>query len=110
MQKNIDQLPIGKQLLLKYPDKIPIVLHYYQIKQSDGKTVQKILLPADKTIAYLISDIRKRTNISASEAIYIFVNELVPSNSSTIEMLHTKFKSEKDYCLHMVVAKENTFG
>lgn len=105
-----EKQPIGLQLILKHPDKIPIIIHFRNLTTIDKKTVQKMMIPNDKTTAFLISEIRKRTNIHAKDALYIFIENIIPMNGASIDDLYHRYKSEEDHCLHIVATTENTFG
>ena len=70
---------------------------------------QKFLVPNDLTIAQFLFVIRKRLQMKASEALFLYVNGRCLSGGQLICTIHANHKSEDGF-LYLVYALENTFG
>ena len=97
-------------ILSKYPNRIPII-----VEVSKNRTKQlsidkhKYLVPIDLTLGQFIYVIRKRVKLSPSDALFIFVNNIIPPTSNTIGEIYNKYK-DKDRFLYFKISSENTFG
>lgn len=99
------------RILLKHKDRIPVIC---QKAPSAGKHCpdidkQKYLLPFDLTIGQFIYVIRKRMKLDAELALFIFINNMIPSNSTTISSVYDIYKNEDNF-LYVYYSLENTFG
>ena len=76
------------------------------IKEIDKK---KFLIP--KTIKFIdvIYIIRKKINLSQSDAIYMFINDTIPSSNENIETIYNKYKNQDGF-LYIKYDTESTFG
>jgi GABA(A) receptor-associated protein len=86
----------------KYPDRIPVV-----VNTTDDLVINrsKYLVPQDLTLGEFIIVLRKRINIKACEAIYMFINgKIYPSN------MQLKTICGENNFINVSVAKESTFG
>ena len=94
----------------KYPDRIPIICEKSNIQtQLPDIDKHKYLVPKDLTLGQFIHVIRKRMNLKAEEAIFLFVSNNIPSSSSIVSDLYNRYK-DPDGFLYMQYAKENVFG
>jgi len=94
----------------KYPDRIPIICEKSSTQtQLPDIDKHKYLVPKELTLGQFIHVIRKRMNLKAEEAIFIFVSNNIPSSSSFVSDLYTRYK-DPDGFLYMQYAKENVFG
>ncbi len=108
-------MTLGQRLMNKYPNKIPIVVHYKDIQfielsPDTTKTSNRLLIPDDFTIGYLLILIRRQTKISHTDGLFMFVNQTLPCTTSIISTVYQEHKNPLDDCLHIMVMKENTFG
>jgi len=103
---------IGKDIMQKYPDKIPIVIHYDKEIKFDAnmEPSTKFLVPYDTTVGYILLMLRQRAKISQNESLSLLINNKLPPISSNIKDLYIKNKNKIDECLHIHVMKEKTFG
>ena len=103
IEKRKDQFNKIKQ---KHPDKIPIIVEICYEK----KRIIKFIVSEDITILNLMSSIRKRENLSETEAHYIFTEKktLLPVSSSLDSVYHNH--KDEDGFLYMYLHKENVFG
>lgn len=95
------------QLMGKYPDRVPVV---FESKiGGDAKKVLKYMVPRDKTIGQMMVKLRKHVQMNSKQAVYLFVNNTLPPNTSTVGQVWEQHKNEKNV-LHIVYSLENTFG
>ena len=99
----------SKRILNKYPNRIPII-----VTKSSNSNILKIdkhkyLAPADLTMGQFVYVIRKRINLSAEKAIYLFCNNVLPPTSAFLSSIYADHKDEDGF-LYIVYAAENTFG
>jgi GABA(A) receptor-associated protein len=106
----------------KYADRIPVIV------TPSGKSVgdhpinkEKFLVPGDLTVSQFQYVIRKRIQLSAEEAMWIFVvdkdgREVIPPTATSMAALYkehvedTKNSKEYDGFLYILYSGENTFG
>tara|TARA_B100000035_G_scaffold279433_1_gene259028 strand:- start:347 stop:703 length:357 start_codon:yes stop_codon:yes gene_type:complete len=104
------RLEESKRVMAKYPDRIPVIME----KSKTCKNVPdidrvKFLVPKDIIISQFTFIIRKRINISAEKAIFVFVNNSLPPSSSLMTDIYEEHKNEDGF-LYMSYGGENTFG
>ena len=99
-----------KQILLKYPDRIPIICekHPYSRGAPDIDK-HKYLVGFDLTVGQFMSVIRKRMCLKPELGLYIFINGSIPSNSSILQYLFLDHKDDDGF-LYIYYDIENTFG
>ena len=93
----------------KYPDRIPVI-----VEKSPGSNIpdidkNKFLVPSDLTVGQFIYVIRKRIKISHDKAIFIFINNLIPSTSHQMSAIYDNHKEPCGY-LYVIYNTESTFG
>ena len=116
-----------EQMMLKNPDRVPIIISSNSFKIDK----LKYIVPNSITIGELMIMLRKKNNINPQEAIFLFIKDnnnlnnsdkskskikskkenegiLVPS-SSTLGTLHHQHKDE-NLILHIFFEKEAVFG
>ncbi len=102
----------AERILLKYPDRIPIICEKINIKNSQIPNIDKnkYLVPTDLSLGQFIHIIRSRIKMNSEQAIYIFVdNSIIPSSSEIIKTLYDKYK-DLDGFMYLSYSGENTFG
>ena len=91
----------------KYTDRVPIIIK--ATKDIDIKKI-KFLAPKDITLFQLVYSIRKQiTNVKSTEALFTFINNIIPNPTMLISDLDDKFK-DKDGFVYITITKEATFG
>ena len=95
----------------KYPDRIPIICEKssQSAKNLPDLDKSKYLVPCDLTVGQFMFVLRKRIKLPAEQAIFLFVNNTIPSTSSIIDMLYDAYKDEDGF-LYITYSGENTFG
>ena len=98
-----------KKILLKYPDKIPIIVEKNDSCELNEINKKKYLGPNDMPFNQFIYIIRKRINLESSKSLFIMINnKLIPSNK-TLGEIYDDEKNEDGF-LYMIYTSENTFG
>jgi hypothetical protein len=92
------------KILLRYPDKIPIILN-----GNIDFEKRKYLVNKNMTVFELLHIIRKYTKLNQFEGIYIFVNNKIPMSSSLISQLYEEDRDFDNY-LYLDINKEQVFG
>lgn len=94
----------------KYPDRIPVIV---ELKEGSNNTPdidkKKFLVPKDLTVGQFIYVIRKRVQISAEQALFIFIDDIIPSSNSVMNDIYNEHKDEDNF-LYVTYTGENTFG
>ena len=94
---------------LKYPERVPVMVFKSPgcILSDIGKN--KFLVPVDMTLSQFVDIIRQRINIKPDNAIFIFINNLLPPLSQTMISLYEEYR-ENDGFLYIYYNGESTFG
>ena len=99
-----------KKIHTKYPDRIPIICE----KHSNTKNIpdidkNKYLVSSDISLGQFMYVIRKRIKLKADQAIFLFINNIIPSNTNHLLDLYNNH-CDKDGFLYITFSSENTFG
>ena len=92
------------RLLSKYPDRVPVYVEADTILNKN-----KFLVPRTMTVGQFTYVVRKRMDLQAHEALFMFVNNVLPPVSADFDTLHREHANE-DGLLYVKYGKENTFG
>jgi len=93
----------------KYPDRIPVIVEKAQQSNIPDLDKHKYLVPKDITVSQFIYVLRKRVKIKAEEAIFLFINNSLPTSSELMSTIYENNKDE-DQFLYATFSGENTFG
>jgi len=106
-----DRLTEAKRVLLKYPDRIPIICERSSTASPDCPVIdkRKYLVPRTYTVGEFLFVIRKRLKLGPEKAIFLFVNRSIPPTISLIGDVYQTYK-DNDCYLYMCYSQENTFG
>jgi len=93
----------------KYPERVPVIVE--KVANSDIRTIdkRKYLVPNEITIAQFMWIVRKRIEMPAEKALFLFVNKIIPSAAKTMGEVYEDQK-DKDGFLYVQYSGENTFG
>ena len=69
----------------------------------------KYLVPDNYTVGQFVYIIRKRIVIPKEKAIFVFIENVLPSTSALMSEMYDKYK-DKDGFLYITYSGENTFG
>jgi GABA(A) receptor-associated protein len=95
----------------KFPDRIPIFITKVAKKNDTLPDISrhKFLVPSTFTYAELIYTIRKWLKLPPQHAIFVFIQNTIPSSSELVADLYEKYKSS-DQVLRVEYTSENAFG
>tara|TARA_Y100000389_G_scaffold135113_1_gene132667 strand:+ start:2407 stop:2739 length:333 start_codon:yes stop_codon:yes gene_type:complete len=100
---------IAKEIQTKYPDRIPVIVHYTSNKNL-SKGLFKFIILKTMSYAHFMVVLRKRINISSSEALFLQLeNGMMLTHTNTLGDTYNTYKDHDDM-LHLFLQKENTFG
>jgi hypothetical protein len=80
----------SRQILQKYPDRIPVVVQRAPKSSLVDLDKHKFLVPYEVTIAQFMWILRQRLTLSPNKAIYLFVNRTLPQ-SRYVTLIHQLF-------------------
>ena len=107
-----ERLLMTKKIMLKYPDKIPIICEKYFYAKNNCPNIEKIkyLVPFHFKIYEFMQVIRNQIKLNKEEALYMIVNgdTMVSQESIMIHVYH-KYKNIDDF-LYINYNIESTFG
>jgi GABA(A) receptor-associated protein len=93
----------------KYPNRIPVIVTRAINSKIAHIDKQKYLVPADLTIGQLVYVIRKRISLNAERALFVFVNNSLPTTDNLMSDVYQRHK-HIDGFLYIEYSGENTFG
>ena len=96
-------------VLLKYPDKIPVIIEKDMLSPVTSIDKYKYLIPNNLTVSHLLCIIRTRIKLQPTEAIFIFVNKTIPLSTLLLSELYKSHK-DSDGFLYITYSGENVFG
>lgn len=70
---------------------------------------KKYLVPGDLTVGQFVYVIRKRIDLTAEKAIFVFVNNVLPPTAALMSSIYKEHKDEDGF-LYITYTGENTFG
>ena len=97
------------RVLTNYPDRIPIICEKHLGCDLMEMNKIKYLVANDLTCGQFIYIIRQRLRLPPEKAIFLIINGIIPSTSSTISEIYDKHKN-KDGFLYISYMNENVFG
>lgn len=93
----------------KYPDRIPVICERAFNASLPQVDKRKFLVPRDITAGQFLYIVRQRIKLQSSEAMFIFVNGVLPNTTASMEQVYAAHKNEDGF-LYMTYSGENTFG
>lgn len=105
-----DRMSESKRITLKYPDRIPIICEKWS-RESYLPDIDKnkYLVPKQLTIGEFMYIIRTRMKLDNNKALFLFVNNTIPTISSLVMEVY-EHQKDVDGFLYIVYASENVFG
>lgn len=101
----------SSRVINKYPDRITVICEKINEKKNDIPIIdkKKYLVPIDLTIGQFLYVIRNRMKLSPEKAIFLFISNSIPPNSSMIIDLYSQYR-DPDGFLYITYSSENVFG
>lgn len=98
------------RLRAKFPGKVPI----FVTKANSAKDIpdlpkHKFLAPSHLSVGQFIYVIRRHMSLPPEKALFVFVDDTLPTSSTLLSELYANHKSQ-DGALRMTYTSENTFG
>ena len=93
----------------KYTTRLPIIVYKAAISKIADIDKHKYLVPDDLTIGQFMYVIRKRVQLKQEEALFIFINNIIPPVSNTIRDVYDNHR-DPDGFLYIEYSGENCFG
>ena len=99
----------SNNIITKYPDRIPVIVEKHETSDVVNIDKNKYLVPCDLTVGQFVYVIRKRMKMPPEKAIFVFVDNQIPMQSSLMSSIYDQSK-DRDGFLYIKYAGENTFG
>lgn len=96
-------------VLIKYPDRVPIILEREPNSHLPYVDKKKYLIPKNMTVGQFIYTVRTRIKLDATKALFLFTNNVLISTSASFLDVYELYKDE-DMFLYLTYCGENTFG
>lgn len=97
------------RIKIKYPDRIPVIVEKNDKSKIEQIDRNKFLVPNDLTVGQFAYVIRKRINLNHEQAMFLFINNIIPPTNALINVLYDE-RCDDDGFLYMTYSGENTFG
>lgn len=78
----------GEKIRRKYPDRIPVIVEKAPKSRFMDLDKKKYLVPSDLTIGQFYFLIRKRIHLRPEDALFFFINNVIPQNTTTMGQLY----------------------
>ena len=98
----------SRNLIQKYDDRIPVIICPGN-KNTPVADKYKYLVPNTLTVGEFVYIIRKRIKLGPEQAMFIFVNNILPPTASSIYSIYQEHRDDDGF-LYLVYSLENTFG
>ncbi|XP_036301168.2 gamma-aminobutyric acid receptor-associated protein-like [Pipistrellus kuhlii] len=93
----------------KYPDRVPVIVEKVPKAQIGDLNKKKYLVPSDLTVGQFYFLIQKRIHLRAEDALFFFVNNVIPPTSATVGQLSQEHH-EEDFLLYIAYRDERVYG
>lgn len=99
----------GERIRRKYPDRVPVIVERAPKSRIADLDKKKYLVPNDLTVGQFYFLIRKRVQLRAEDALFFFVDNVVPPTSATMGSLYNEH-SDEDRFLYIAYSDESVYG
>ncbi len=105
------RISVSQKLLIKYPDRVPVIVGRSEIKNTPEMNRHKYIAPRDFTFAKFSQELRNYIpSLHPQTGLFFFLpNNILPPGSALMSHLYEKHKSNDGF-LYLAYACENTFG
>ncbi|OAY62577.1 Autophagy-related protein 8i [Ananas comosus] len=104
-----ERLQESKDILAKYPDRVPVVVERFSRTDLPEMEKRKFLVPRDMTVGQFIHILRSRLHLPSGKALFIFIQDTLPQTASIMDSMYQQYKDEDGF-LYMCYSSEKTFG
>merc|ERR1712105_362782 len=99
----------GEKIRRKYPDRVPVIVEKSPKARIGDLDKKKYLVPSDLTVGHFYFLIRKRISLRPEDALFFFVNNVIPPTSATMGSLYQEHH-EEDFFLYIAYSDESVYG
>jgi len=99
----------GEKIRKKHPDRIPVIVEKAPKCRLQDLDKKKYLVPSDLTVGQFYFLIRKRIHLRPDEALFFFVNNVIPPTAATMGQLYQDHH-EEDMFLYIAYSDESVYG
>lgn len=99
----------GEKIRKKYPDRVPVIVEKAPKARVGDLDKKKYLVPSDLTVGQFYFLIRKRIHLRPEDALFFFVNNVIPPTSATMGSLYQEHH-EEDFFLYIAYSDESVYG
>jgi len=99
----------GEKIRKKYPDRVPVIVEKAPKARVGDLDKKKYLVPSDLTVGQFYFLIRKRIHLRPEDALFFFVNNVIPPTSATMGALYQEHH-EEDFFLYIAYSDESVYG
>jgi len=99
----------GEKIRKKYPDRVPVIVEKAPRARIGDLDKKKYLVPSDLTVGQFYFLIRKRIHLRPEDALFFFVNNVIPPTSATMGSLYQEHH-EEDFFLYIAYSDESVYG
>merc|ERR1712223_303830 len=99
----------GEKIRRKYPDRVPVIVEEAPKARIGDLDKKKYLVPSDLTVGQFYFLIRKRISLRPEDALFFFVNNVIPPTSATMGSLYQEHH-EEDSFLYIAYSDESVYG
>ena len=105
------RLEEATRIRAKFPDRVPVIVERCNNSGIEIPNIkkQKYLVPFDITAGQFMFIIRKRIQLEATEAIFMFIGNKLAQSSELFGTLYENNKDDDGF-LYLTYSGENTFG
>merc|ERR1712202_115274 len=93
----------------KYPDRVPVIVEKSPKARIGDLDKKKYLVPSDLTVGQFYFLIRKRISLRPEDALFFFVNNMIPPTSTTMGALYQEHQDE-DFFMYIAYSDESVYG
>lgn len=104
-----ERLNEAEKIRNKYPDRVPVIVEKIPNSKVADLDKKKYLVPSNLTLGQFYFIIRKRITLRSEDALFLFVNNIMPSVSETMGCLYQEHH-DKDFFLYVAFGDESVYG
>eukprot|EP00057_Strongylocentrotus_purpuratus_P028791 XP_011683265.1 PREDICTED: gamma-aminobutyric acid receptor-associated protein [Strongylocentrotus purpuratus] len=99
----------GEKIRKKYPDRVPVIVEKAAKARIGDLDKKKYLVPSDLTVGQFYFLIRKRIQLRPEDALFFFVNNVIPPTSATMGQLYQDHH-ERGLLPYIAYSDESVYG
>jgi GABA(A) receptor-associated protein len=96
-------------ILKKYAGHVPVIVDKDPRSRLPDIERQKFLVPSDLSIGHFVYVVRKRIDLQATDAIFLFVNRKLPPPNATMGQLYQENRDEDGF-MYCSYSSDTAYG